>query len=1485
MDCDAIILQAVSYALVVWCSTGTLCCFCFPEDFKGSIGPEGAVDVKQSLVSLGATGRRPGFMIRLCTCTGRPSSLRNLNNSGVSMTCKGCGGESTTDRAGPSCSSKLNTMGLELPRPIDPEVRWKTVNRRQRAARRARTSFSGEDRIRDEIRSFYACGNATNQELAQDDAPVSESEKFGVSILGRRFSDPVGNVPIKKRRFLMDCSPSPPPTPLLVDPYEKLLSRSCGGISSHGKHHKVKTPRLDYMEETKEHFGVDDFSGISILAAAACTSELDDDTLNVECSKSAHCVERKPENITGSSELNFLNNIKEDMLNSLDASNCKSDPLLESSESVPDTKPVVATRLNCENLVESTHTQKDCSASFSALSSANKADDSSTASDTKSSGVTMSINASNPDKSVGGLQDAVVETKHSNGTRDSRLHWDLNVAMEAWDTDCGGDDVPDAADPDPVAFAISSCSDAENVLNKLQVCQAPFDSTIAGNIPDLSEDKTPVIDAPKDASTKSESDFAGDGSSQPLCSLSPQNVPVLESRPLECDGLSAGTKELPDNNDISKVKSQLGSDPDCSSLPPMTERFALTVIEEKLDVSHASALDCVGLSQMVSTDGCDGINSVQMSELGSRVKPFTSRLVSEESTNLATVTVFNKSSTDLGWSNDKLGQTSQQSISELKNQDLLDVDSGTSKIGQSGHDKVEHVTNELSISKKAADVDDDLDLSDSHMNDNPGSSDRGMSHAHEEEGADATISNNLTCTDSSNALICRIDGACVAPPINSECIKPSTTDMDSIADSQSAEQSYLGKVLSNNFMEHCNETEAPHIIKDLAGTGNIVAEEDDSQYEDGELRESGEYWGDDCYEEVKPANYQVLDCKSDAPGISPFPLGSMSKNTGDRVANFNGKHSRNGGGDVSPAALKRSWSTTCIDDGSGTMCAGSTGEKALSVHLRVNGETRMYEMNPGHVIAGSSATVNQSERVNDGLGDDLSSLRTKPTGWDMLPEDQRHSQHDSRDTVDSSNRCVLSTSDTAGGGESLRHMELSSGDMQPRADRPRSFDRAHINELCRSDDGYGSGSKAERTIDIRKSHERGGASRHIQGSSRVEQWVENSNNSRTTWRKSPDYYNYGLPGPRNAAEAAVAKMQSNGFVVAPDGTLVKAVDTANASKMARRVRNNTLSSSYHPLSGRGSPIDRDGGCGVSRGPAHAREASPERRFSTSGNRSVRYGPDMDKDHANVNMSSARCSLASRQRRFPQHRASLNLSRAHSRSPSGSRSRSPHAWTSPRNRREVMVNGSSSLWRHSRSRSPPNYMTEVRMGRMTSPSRQPGFGDRVMRYSPSSRDRAYSQHASTWADGRNCSTVDLPDHKKRYSRRSPPLRVTSRNDRFDVDSHGRPRSGELYRPTQGRLPYGFERGRGNRHDGNGDDQREYADRYETHSAKPYDRNGATKQFRNHTGDKLRPCISAPRSPEPQRRGSPRRFDRGFGRQLGVDLPRGTKEDNKNPFRYD
>ena len=117
------------------------------------------------------------LQIKFCACTGRlsSSSPHNLENTDISMTCKGCTGESTADRGGPSCSGKLKNMGLELPRPLDLEVRWKTGNRRQRATRRARTSF-GEGTSRDGIGSFYLFGCATNQEMSQD-AAVSESEK------------------------------------------------------------------------------------------------------------------------------------------------------------------------------------------------------------------------------------------------------------------------------------------------------------------------------------------------------------------------------------------------------------------------------------------------------------------------------------------------------------------------------------------------------------------------------------------------------------------------------------------------------------------------------------------------------------------------------------------------------------------------------------------------------------------------------------------------------------------------------------------------------------------------------------------------------------------------------------------------------------------------------------------------------------------------------------------------------------------------------------------------------------------------------------------------------------------------------------------------------------------------------------------------------------------------------------------------------------
>jgi hypothetical protein len=1335
--------------------------------------------------------------------------------------------------------------------------------------------------------------------------------QFGVSILGRRFSDPMENVPIKKRRFHMDFSPSPPFTPLLVDPYEKIPGSSSKAVRSYEKHYKLKTQQIEYKVGNKGRFGDDDFSGIDILASAACESEMSGGILDGECSTLAHLPEeRKLENTTGSSKLSLLHNM-EDTLNIPGTSHCIYDMPLGSSRSAPDMKSLfVATPTILENLGESASAPKVNCSLYSALNNANEieivSDAKSTsvaianssdnpektigclqdtvvqtnhanATNAKSTSVAIANSSDNPEKTIGCSQDTVVQTNHANATRDSRLHWDLNVAMEAWGTDCG-------AVEDPLVATVSDHDNARNDMNKPGTSHH-FESR-DGSVVDHSVD-THMDDALKhvSANTKDTCDSPADSPSHPS-----RNLQLLESGYVGSDAL-AETMDLPDQKNsrfASAMDSHIRSDPEPALI---MEHFASASHVEKINGSHPEPVQCDGLSNMSSVNVHIGSNSLQTSELDTTLKPLASILVSEESKNLPTVGTSHKKVTDFGWSDNKLEEASEQSISESKNQELLDVDSETSKKGE--HDTGIFYANERT--KYAENL--------IHPEDNHGSSNCDMAHVHEENGAVAMINSKdslITCANSSTVETYYISDAAPQVPVpSSECHKLECfTDAGSTVDSKSAAHSYqngceneLGKVISNVRSGQCYETDTSHISKNLAGVEKVYVEEDDSQYEDGELRESGDcYWVDDGYEDVKHANwhYQVSDYKNEeaTPGLTSLHTDSVANNVVIPVANDNGPQSRKEDIAVSPVSSKCSWLTNCLDGGS------IADGKSQSIHLR--GDTNMYGSNPSRVAVRSATTVSQSERCNDALGDMLN-IRMKNTGWDMMPEDQKHSQHDARDVTDSSNRCVLS-SDAARDDDSLQKKGLSNRDLQG-VERQKSFDRPQRNELsrynflvtlfyslagfsvpddfsvltpltnimvtlisCRSDDGYGSGSKSGRAMDSHGSHDMYGTSRHVQTSARVE-WVESSKRPRSTRHKSPEYYNYGTSGPRNAAEAAVAKMQSSGFVVARDGTLVRAVDAANAGQMPRRMRN-PLSSSCHLISGWGSPVDRDEACGMSRGPVHARKASPERHFGANSNRSSRYGSEMEKNHTtDANLSSVHCSLSSRQRGTPTSRASLNLSRAHSRSPSGSRSRSPHDWA-PRNRGKIMANGGSTLWKHSRS--PPNHMTKGEIGRMASPRRQPGYDDRAMCYSPLSRNNTYSKNASTWVDGRNGSAVDISDdHNKRYSRRSSPLRITSRNDRFDVmDSQGRPRSGEFYRPTQGRLLYGYDRE--NKHGRNGEDGRECTDRYANNSVKRYDRSGAVKQFRNDTGDKFRTRISAPRSPDLQRGVSPRRFDRSFER---------------------
>lgn len=73
----------------------------------------------------------------------------------------------------------LSNGGLELSRVIDPHLSWKIPsNRRQRAVRRARTSFTRANVQHSPAKSLKPNKDHTDKDLkSTEDMPVSESEK------------------------------------------------------------------------------------------------------------------------------------------------------------------------------------------------------------------------------------------------------------------------------------------------------------------------------------------------------------------------------------------------------------------------------------------------------------------------------------------------------------------------------------------------------------------------------------------------------------------------------------------------------------------------------------------------------------------------------------------------------------------------------------------------------------------------------------------------------------------------------------------------------------------------------------------------------------------------------------------------------------------------------------------------------------------------------------------------------------------------------------------------------------------------------------------------------------------------------------------------------------------------------------------------------------------------------------------------------------
>ncbi|XWS50472.1 hypothetical protein CRYUN_Cryun12cG0090300 [Craigia yunnanensis] len=330
--------------------------------------------------------------------------------------CKTCNGRPLVDGIGSVSTGMMSTVSLELTSFINPDLTWKTVSKGNR---------SGTRRTRKPSTKSLTMGMWLAEKNARtvEDVTVSESEKLGVDVLGRRFSEKIEHVPIKKRRFVFR---SPPPPPLTPSPYleasgkhvdfQRVLGQNSGSNSAQRRRlmksdcfTKLTVPSIDDEKFSEVINDVEDFSGIEILAAAACSDSIGDD------------VTKKDEG----------------------------NPLVEES-----------TKGRVESLASAMPSEETTASLGTACCSSKD-----TVNEGKTEGSSLQIDSFTVlDESHGGKDNATVERPVP--LPDDRLLWDLNLSMDAWPFDGGNiDSQKDAVDNISMTSEVlqTKPSDGENV--------------------------------------------------------------------------------------------------------------------------------------------------------------------------------------------------------------------------------------------------------------------------------------------------------------------------------------------------------------------------------------------------------------------------------------------------------------------------------------------------------------------------------------------------------------------------------------------------------------------------------------------------------------------------------------------------------------------------------------------------------------------------------------------------------------------------------------------------------------------------------------------------------------------------------------------------------------------------------------------------------------------------------------------------------------
>ncbi|KAJ7563191.1 hypothetical protein O6H91_03G099900 [Diphasiastrum complanatum] len=345
-------------------------------------------------------------------------------------------------------------------------------------------------------------------------------------------------------------------------------------------------------------------------------------------------------------------------------------------------------------------------------------------------------------------------------------------------------------------------------------------------------------------------------------------------------------------------------------------------------------------------------------------------------------------------------------------------------------------------------------------------------------------------------------------------------------------------------------------------------------------------------------------------------------------------------------------------------------------------------------------------------------VRAKSSGWDQLPEGFEKAEDALRAVKESSVRGGRGASrgtfvSVAGRGTPSR-MDAGLGERS-RAEVSAGQSRADHRYDQRMDDNSSQRFASSREFGRGRSRGRGRSSIVPRGRSRVDPWVNGAGGPPGQWapkrHPSPpgrfgENPGFGQRRPHtNAAAAAAAKLESSGFVVAPDGTITKAAGNNPLRGAPRPFPGGGRSSGGAMFnSGRGavgmnemnlgSRVGLSPGRGFGFGPSMRGNMGPGMGLNMGANPGIRVGgrgmieryrfpPRNPVGEHSLSRPVLEHSEKWNRRERHLSPASLKLSRSsppprsHKRSRSKSRTRSPHLRTPPRS-------GNNSVLRRSRS---------------------------------------------------------------------------------------------------------------------------------------------------------------------------------------------------------